>query len=186
MEDIDLCISIGGDSSYLKAAGMIYNSKIPLLGINSDPRRRTGALCNLGMLYDSREKMIPKIYEDLYCGQYSTFYRTRALFRHLNPITKVETQKLCLNEVFAAEKNVAVTSIYKVSADDKDMGKFKSSGILISTGTGSSGWLYSSKQIRYSDVRQIKQLLGKNLDVNDEEVSYLFLFQALCSSTSQG
>jgi NAD kinase len=42
--------------------------------------------------------------------------------------------------------------MYKLSVDDKDMGKFKSSGILISTGTGSSGWLYSARQISSNDV----------------------------------
>lgn len=50
-----------------------------------------------------------------------------------------------LNEVFAAEKDVATTSIYRLTVDDKDMGKFKSSGIIIATGTGSSGWLYSAR-----------------------------------------
>lgn len=54
-------------------------------------------------------------------------------------------KKLCLNEVFAAEKDVSCTSMYKIQVDGKNMGKFKSSGIMISTGTGSSGWLYSAK-----------------------------------------
>jgi NAD kinase len=57
-----------------------------------------------------------------------------------------------LNEIFAAEKDVAVTSMCKIIVDGKDMGKFKSSGIIISTGTGSTGWLYSAKQITYHDV----------------------------------
>jgi NAD kinase len=55
------------------------------------------------------------------------------------------TNKLCLNEVFAAEKDVASTSMYRLTVDDRDMGKFKSSGIIIATGTGSSGWLYSAR-----------------------------------------
>jgi NAD kinase len=37
---------IGGDSSYLRAAGLIHSRNIPILGINSDPTRRTGALLN--------------------------------------------------------------------------------------------------------------------------------------------
>jgi NAD kinase len=56
-------------------------------------------------------------------------------------------KKLVLNEVFAAEKDVCQTSMYKVIVDGRDMGKFKSSGIIISTGTGSSGWLFSARQI---------------------------------------
>lgn len=46
---------IGGDSTYLKSAGIIDNSKQPLLGINSDPSRRTGALCNTSIEYTKKE-----------------------------------------------------------------------------------------------------------------------------------
>jgi NAD kinase len=44
-----------------------------------------------------------------------------------------------------AEKDVSTTSMYRLEVDNKDLGKFKSSGIIISTGTGSSGWLYSAR-----------------------------------------
>lgn len=60
-------------------------------------------------------------------------------------MTGVSTSKLCLNEIFAAEKDVSCTSMYRVTVDGRDMGKFKSSGIIIATGTGSSGWLYSAR-----------------------------------------
>jgi NAD kinase len=43
--------------------------------------------------------------------------------------------------VFAAEKNVGRYSLYRLKADNQYIGKFYSSGILISTGTGSTGWL---------------------------------------------
>jgi NAD kinase len=67
------------------------------------------------------------------------------LFEMENPATGDEIWKLCLNEVFAAEKDVSTTSIYRLEVDGKDMGKFKSSGVIIATGTGSSGWLYSAR-----------------------------------------
>ena len=78
-------------------------------------------------------------------GDYSEFYRSRALFNMENPVTGVSTSRLCLNEVFAAEKDVSCTSMYRITVDGRDMGKFKSSGIIIATGTGSSGWLYSAR-----------------------------------------
>ena len=68
-----------------------------------------------------------------------------------------------------AEKDVATTSIYKLTVDDRDMGKFKSSGLIISTGTGSSGWLYSARQITYHDVYTIQKFLG--IDENTELAS---------------
>ena len=36
-----------------------------------------------------------------------------------------------------------------------DIGRFKSSGIIISTGTGSSGWLYGAKRITAVSVEDI-------------------------------
>ena len=72
--------------------------------------------------------------------------------------------KLCLNEVFAAEKDVSCTSMYRIEVDNKNMGKFKSSGIIISTGTGSSGWLYSARQITPHDVNLIKEIIGTSAD----------------------
>lgn len=84
------------------------------------------------------------------------FYRNRALFKIENPVTNIEIQKLCLNEVFAAEKDVSCTSMYRIVVDDRDMGKFKSSGIIIATGTGSSGWLYSARQVTYHDVSTLQ------------------------------
>jgi hypothetical protein len=55
--------------------------------------------------------------------------------------------------------------------DGKDMGKFKSSGIIISTGTGSSGWLYSARQITAHDVSIIQEIMGVANNNNSEHVS---------------
>lgn len=50
-----------------------------------------------------------------------------------------------LNEVMTSEQDASQLSNYKLNVDDRELGKFKSSGIIISTGTGSTGWLYSAK-----------------------------------------
>lgn len=78
-----------------------------------------------------------------------------------NPVTGQKTSKLCLNEVFAAEKDVSCTSMYRLFVDGRDMGKFKSSGIIIATGTGSSGWLFSCRQITTSEVEMIKSIVSE-------------------------
>jgi NAD kinase len=48
-QDIEMVVSVGGDSTYLQSAGIIVNSRIPLLGVNSDPSRRTGFLTNIAI-----------------------------------------------------------------------------------------------------------------------------------------
>lgn len=50
-----------------------------------------------------------------------------------------------LNEVMTSEKDPSILSIYRLNVNGRDLGKFRSSGIIISTGTGSTGWLYSAK-----------------------------------------
>ena len=59
------------------------------------------------------------------------------------------TERLVLNEVFAAEKDVGKISVYTLKVDGFEIegGKIRSSGIIISTGTGSSGWLLSARRM---------------------------------------
>jgi len=77
-----------------------------------------------------------------------------------------------LNEIFAAEKDTGKTSIYKLMVDGAELGKFKSSGIIISTGTGSSGWLFSARRITQSDVRTILNYLGNGDSIDLVRILY--------------
>lgn len=63
-----LILLLGGDSTFLKSAGIINNTSMPLLGINSDPTRRVGALCNVMLDFDKREEQIPQILDKLQTG----------------------------------------------------------------------------------------------------------------------
>jgi len=49
---------IGGDGTYLRTAGIIDNPYIPILGLNTDPSRSIGYLCNKKVYYDMKEKHI--------------------------------------------------------------------------------------------------------------------------------
>jgi len=52
-----------------------------------------------------------------------------------------------LNEVFVAEKDMSSASRFRLVPNGQNLGLFKSSGLIISTGTGSSGWLYAARQV---------------------------------------
>lgn len=54
-------------------------------------------------------------------------------------------RQLCLNEVFIAEHEVASASRYRLVPDGENLGLFKSSGLIVSTGTGSQAWLYNAR-----------------------------------------
>jgi hypothetical protein len=59
-----------------------------------------------------------------------------------------------------AEKDVASASRYRIQPVKLDLGMFKSSGLLVSTGTGSSAWLYAARQLNGSKISQIMEKLG--------------------------
>lgn len=74
--------------------------------------------------------------------------RTRILYERIRKSEEQEEQRtLCLNEVFCAEGDVSSASRYCVVKDGINLGVFKSSGLIVSTGTGSSGWLYAARQL---------------------------------------
>ena len=70
-------------------------------------------------------------------------------------------EALCLNEIFVGEKDVAKSGIFRVKVDnDAYLGQFFSSGLLISTGTGSTGWLTSAMRFTEQDVSSVLEILG--------------------------
>jgi len=49
-------LEIGGDGTYLRTAGIIETPDVPILGINTDPSRSIGFLCNNKIHFDMRQK----------------------------------------------------------------------------------------------------------------------------------
>lgn len=86
-------------------------------------------------------------------------YRQRLLFE-IKTQEKETKQMMGLNEVFVAEKNVGASSHYRISVDGDYIGKFKSSGLIISSGTGSTGWLHSAKRFTEHDVMHALERMG--------------------------
>lgn len=88
------------------------------------------------------------------------FTRQRLLFEMNNEMTGDVHKQYSLNEIFVAEENVSQTSIFRLNVDGDYIGKFKSSGMIIATGTGSTGWLYSAKRFTELDVKRALANLG--------------------------
>jgi NAD kinase len=66
---------IGGDGTYLRSSGVIENSDLPILGLNTDPSRSTGFLCNHKIYNDKKEKQIERIFDQLEKENFEYFYR---------------------------------------------------------------------------------------------------------------
>jgi NAD+ kinase len=145
VEHVNSCnaiISVGGDGTFLKVASMIRRSEVVLAGINSDPHNSAGSLCTL-------QNEVPAIHsflENLLHGTREPLVRSRlqCTVREFGvPDAVVDDGKLpyALNEVFVASNDPSAVSSFALSIDGEPEFHSKNSGILISTGTGSAGWL---------------------------------------------
>ena len=152
-----LSVGIGGDHTFLRASALIWDRKVPILGVNTYPTMFEGALNNHAIKFESREietEAILESMEDDLSVQFEK--RSRILFEKVKQNDKEQDCKiLCLNEAFCAEKDVSSASRYHIVKDNIDLGVFKSSGLIVSTGTGSTGWLYAARQITSQQLADI-------------------------------
>jgi NAD kinase len=79
-EEIDLVVSLGGDGTFLKTASMVPDSTIPILGINTDPQRSVGCLCNRKIFFVNKDRDIDTLFKHFERENFEFFTRQRLLF----------------------------------------------------------------------------------------------------------
>ncbi len=126
----DLIITLGGDGTFVKAANLIED--IPILGINAEPQTSEGALTSI------TAHEIHKL-ENIFLGKYRTIIRHRAKVILNSKIL----EEHALNEVYVGAHSQFHSSRYVITFKDKTEEQ-RSSGVIISTGTGSPAWFYSA------------------------------------------
>ncbi|MGB1760448.1 MAG: NAD(+)/NADH kinase [Verrucomicrobiales bacterium] len=120
----DLVITVGGDGTFLEASHHI-KVNTPILGVNSDPNRSVGFFCacnaeNFEHFFDSLSRQ-PKLQ-----------LNRLSLFINKSPIGPP-----VLNDVLFASPNPAATTRYQINNNS-----YRNSGLLISTGAGSTAWSF--------------------------------------------
>ena len=98
---------MGGDGTFLKTASFIKNRHIPILGVNTDPQRSVGCLCNRKVFHASCEDDIVKMMRYIERENFEFFDRQRLLFEMDNEMTGHSHRQYSLNEIFVAEENVS-------------------------------------------------------------------------------
>ncbi|PIO05426.1 hypothetical protein COT47_04865 [Candidatus Woesearchaeota archaeon CG08_land_8_20_14_0_20_43_7] len=160
---MDIVLSAGGDGTFLQTASKI-NDATPVLGVNTDPVRSEGHLCNSRI--DSFEDDLESMLDDTH---------------KIRPVSRIKTtihdgsksfvlDHYALNEVAIAEERFYKSSYYELSIDGNSYEKQKSSGILVCTGSGSTAWFYNEAKLDPADV---KTLLLPNLNVSDSMIKSL-------------
>lgn len=135
LKGVDFVISIGGDGTALSASHFLEDK--PLLAVNSNPEKSEGALTTITI-----EELEEKLGE-IKLGK----FKTEKLERIEVDINGKLQNPLALNEVFIANEKAYLVSKYRIKL--KDNGKIveeeqKSSGLIFSTGTGSTAWFKSA------------------------------------------
>jgi NAD+ kinase len=132
LDGIDIVISIGGDGTALSASHFL--TKSPLLAVNSDPEHSEGALTTMTL-----DKLDEKL-EEIKSGK----YKTEKLERIEVSINGKLQNILALNEVFIANEKAYHISKYKIKFNGTEEEQ-RSSGLIFSTGAGSTGWFKSAR-----------------------------------------
>ena len=132
-QHIDLCIVIGGDGSFLKAARLMANYAIPILGIN---RGRLGFLTDFSPK-DLDTELLP-VLKGAY-KQESRFLLQAELIRN----QQVISSSLALNDVVLYSGDIARLLEFEVSIDGHFMSRQRSDGLITATPTGSTAYALS-------------------------------------------
>jgi NAD kinase len=144
--DVDLIITAGGDGTFIRAAS--YLKETLILGINSEPEFSEGALTSLN---DDELDIL----EDILKGNYSILKRQRIKVI----LNGKELNQLALNDVYIGSTTHYHASRYLINFKGNEEEQ-RSSGILFSTGSGSSAWYKSAGgEVFGFDEKKIKFLV---------------------------
>lgn len=131
--NFDFLISVGGDGTILRAATLLTNTNIPIIGIN------TG---RLGFLASVHKEKMKKAVDALFEENYHIVARSMlTIYSEKN--SRRKHLGYALNEVSISRKNT--TSMIKVFTylDDKYLNTYWADGLVIATPTGSTGYSLS-------------------------------------------
>lgn len=129
----DLVISLGGDDSFKFVSHYVGN--IPILSLNSDPKRSDGCLTSYSI---SDEQSIYDLLETLDFENFSIEEWPR-----LKIILNGKLITQAVSEYFLGDNRRTKMSRHVLKYGGKEF-KQKCSGIIISTGAGSTGWFDSA------------------------------------------
>ncbi len=128
--DADLIITLGGDGTFVRAANLIEDSLI--LGINANPDESEGALTSINIEDLDKLKEILK-------GKFDIVIKHRAVVKLNGKLLN----EYAINEVYLGALSQFHSSRYKIRYNG-DEEEHRSSGVIVSTGTGSKAWYVSA------------------------------------------
>jgi NAD kinase len=146
LENIDFVISIGGDGTALSASHYLIDK--PLLAVNSSPSTSVGALTTTDL------SSLPSKLEEIKNNK----HKEESLERIQVFVNDKPIETLALNDVFIANEKAYLISKYNVSYKGETEFQF-SSGLIFSTGTGSTAWFKSAGGTPFSPQSKFIEMI---------------------------
>ena len=134
-DSFEMLISIGGDGTILRAATLVRNSGVPILGINAG---RLGFLASV-----SKEDNIASFLQFVIDKNYTISKRT-LLSLTCEPENKaIEVLNFAMNEVSVSRKDTTSMITVDTYLNNEFLNSYWADGLIIATPTGSTGYSLS-------------------------------------------
>jgi NAD+ kinase len=128
----DMVISIGGDGTFLKAAGRVGERGIPILGIN------TG---RLGFLADISPKEMEDTFNEIYTGHYNV--EERSVLKLTYDDRQTSKTYFALNEIAVLKRDISSMISIHTAVDGHHLTTYQADGLIVATPTGSTAYSLS-------------------------------------------
>jgi NAD+ kinase len=130
----DILLSIGGDGTILRAATLVRDSGIPILGINAG---RLGFLASVQK--DNIEEFLQLVIEK----KYTISERTLISVNGDKDIPDLADLNFAMNEISVSRKDTTSMITIETSLNGEYLTSYWADGLIISTPTGSTGYSLS-------------------------------------------
>lgn len=130
----DMLISIGGDGTILRAATLVRNSGIPILGINAG---------RLGFLATVQKENIERFLQIVIDKKYTISPRTLLSLSCSPKNAQIQEINFAMNEITVSRKDTASMITIETSLNGEYLNSYWADGLIISTPTGSTGYSMS-------------------------------------------
>lgn len=130
----DMLISIGGDGTILRAATLVRDSGIPILGINAG---------RLGFLATVQKENIASFMQFVIDKKY-TLSKRALLSLHCTPSNEaIKEMNFAMNEITVSRKDTTSMITIDTYLNGEFLNSYWADGLIISTPTGSTGYSLS-------------------------------------------
>jgi NAD+ kinase len=130
----DIMISIGGDGTILRAATLVRNSGIPILGINAG---------RLGFLAMVQKDEIAQFLQFVIEKKYTISERSLISLSSSPEIPEIEDLNFAMNEISVSRKDTTSMITIETYLNGEFLNSYWADGLIVATPTGSTGYSMS-------------------------------------------